>query len=391
MILNTIGYSYNDLTIVPSVASEISSRSECDPTYEGNKLPIFASCMSTVVSTSNYELFEKNGITPIIPRNVPIDVRKATMETETWTALSMSEFKDIFIDNYKTLTNNKHYHICIDIANGHMKSLWSLCILGKEHAHNYKLTIMTGNIANPETYKQIVSLTYYNQESKTWLPAIDYVRVGIGGGLGCTTSSNTSIHYPQATLINECYKIKASCASETIRMDAYHDEQRYVELPKIVADGGIRNYSDVIKALALGADYVMVGGLFAAMYESAAPLMIKAVGDEWVGERLVEVDYKYENEEKKRLDIKNRQLWKEFYGMSTKKAQKLIDSNKTTKTAEGRHTYERVKYTINQWTENMIDYIKSAMSYCDCRTLDDFIGKVDLIVNSPGEISAVNK
>lgn len=207
----------------------------------------------------------------------------------------------------------------------------------------------------------------------------------------CTTSSNTSIHYPQATLIDECYKIKKSLSEEEIRTDMYNSEKKYDSLPNIVADGGIRNYSDVIKALALGADYVMIGGLFAAMYESASPLMIKSAGDEWVGERFVEVDYKYENEEKKRSDIRNRQLWKEFYGMSTKKAQRLIDNTKITKTAEGRHTYERVKYTIKQWTENMIDYMKSAMSYCNCKNLEQFKGKVYLIVNSPGEVMAVNK
>ena len=390
MIYNKIGYSYNDLTIVPAVISEISSRSECNPFYGEKTLPIFASCMSTVVSSNNYEIFEKNGITPIIPRNIPIDVRIAIMEIGNWVAMSMSEFKELFINNYKSRKINTDYKICVDIANGHMKSLLGLCLQAKGYAKEYNLHIMTGNIANPETYEKYARFTYYNELTKTWGCVIDYVRIGIGGGLGCTTSSNTAIHYPQATLINECYKIKNSLASEIIEIDN-KKINKYNSLPNIVADGGIRNYSDVIKALALGADYVMVGGLFAAMYESAAPLMIKAQGDEWVGERLIEVGYKYENEDKKRMDIKNRQLWKEFYGMSTKKAQKLIDSNKTTKTAEGRHTYERVKYTINQWTENMVDYIKSAMSYCNCRTLEDFIGKVDLIVNSPGEISAVNK
>lgn len=391
MIIDKIGYSYNDLTIIPSVLSEINSRSECKPTYEDNKLPIFASCMSTVVSSSNYDIWLKNGITPIIPRNIDFEVRSSIMELGLWVAMSMSEFKELFVNNYKERKHDITYNICIDIANGHMKSLLSLCLMAKEYARKYNLIIMTGNIANPETYYKYATLTYYNEDRKEWLSSIDYVRVGIGTGLGCTTSSNTSIHYPQATLINECYKIKNELTNVSVQYDVNVSKPKYNGLPKIVADGGIRNYSDIIKALALGADYVMIGGLFAAMYESAAPLMIKSAGDEWVGERFVEVDYKYENEEKKRSDIKNRQLWKEFYGMSTKKAQQLIDGTKTTKTAEGRHTYERVKYTIKQWTENMMDYMKSAMSYCNCKTLEEFIGKVDLIVNSPGEIAAVNK
>ena len=273
--------------------------------------------------------------------------------------------------------DKERMYILIDIANGHIDKLYMYVRLLKMKYPNVKL--MVGNIAHPKMYIECCDA------------GVDYVRIGIGGGLGCTTSSNTSIHYPQATLINDCYLIKDELSKAYIELGKDIKKPQYLAIPKIVADGGIRNYSDVIKALALGADYVMVGGLFAAMYESAAPLMIKAVGDEWVGERLVEVDYKYENEEKKRLDIKNRQLWKEFYGMSTKKAQQLIDSNKSTKTAEGRHTYERVKYTVKQWTENMIDYMRSAMSYCNCKTLEEFVGKVDMIVNSPGEISAVNK
>lgn len=391
MILDKIGYSYNDLTVIPAEVSDISSRSECNPTYENNMLPIFASCMSTVVSSTNYNIFEENGITPVIPRNVDITVRIAFMELGKWVALSLSEFSMLFVDNYKERKQNVKYQICVDIANGHMKDLFSSSLAAKENAIKYELSLMVGNIANPLTYKKFAQLTYYNQKMKKWLASIDYVRVGIGGGLGCTTSSNTSIHYPQATLIDECYKIKKSLSEEEIRADMYNSEKKYDSLPNIVADGGIRNYSDVIKALALGADYVMIGGLFAAMYESASPLMIKSAGDEWVGERFVEVDYKYENEEKKRSDIRNRQLWKEFYGMSTKKAQRLIDNTKITKTAEGRHTYERVKYTIKQWTENMIDYMKSAMSYCNCKNLEQFKGKVYLIVNSPGEVMAVNK
>ena len=73
----------------------------------------------------------------------------------------------------------------------------------------------------------------------------------------CITTSNVSIHYPQASLINECYKIKQK----------YSSDRDF--LPKIVADGGIRNYDHVIKALALGADYVMIGSLFAQCIESA--------------------------------------------------------------------------------------------------------------------------
>ena len=68
----------------------------------------------------------------------------------------------------------------------------------------------------------------------------------------CTTSANASIHYPMASLIYECNRIKQDNAYDC----------------KIVADGGFKNFADIIKALALGADYVMLGGILNKCLES---------------------------------------------------------------------------------------------------------------------------
>ena len=80
-----------------------------------------------------------------------------------------------------------------------------------------------------------------------------------------------------------------------------------------------------------------------------------------------------------------------MYGMSTKTAQRLIKSNCELKTSEGIERTIDVNYTMKQWTENMIDYLKSAMSYCGCTNLNQFIGKQNLVVQSLAEIIAVNK
>ena len=58
--------------------------------------------------------------------------------------------------------------------------------------------------------------------------------------------------------------------------------------------------------------------------------------------------------------------------MSTKKAQKEIDPNKKTKTAEGRIFYQNVQYTIANWVENEIDYLRSSMSYQNALTLEKY-------------------
>ena len=389
MILETKGYSYNDLTIIPEEISDVESRSQCNPFVSENKLPIFASPMASVVDDANYDTFINNYITPIIPRNIDIKTRVLKMNEQKWVALSLREFEDLFINNYKDRIEEigHHYYICVDIANGHMKSLYEKCREAKNNAvkGGYKLTIMTGNIANPETYKWIIN---YNDN---YGKIIDYIRVGIGGGSGCITTSNVSIHYPQASLINECYKIKKHWKTYISSRDI---------VPYIVADGGIRNYDHVIKALALGADYVMIGSLFAQCIESAGikymgmmnnspmkfnydayvedSLYIDSNGN-WMGriKQLRDEDYIGE------LNVK-------FFGMASADGQKSI-SGKKTKTSEGITKYLSVKYTLSGWVKNMMSYLQSAMSYTNCKTLTEFIGKPKLIPNSISEIQAVNK
>jgi NAD(P)H-dependent flavin oxidoreductase YrpB (nitropropane dioxygenase family) len=248
-----------------------------------------------------------------------------------------------------------------------------------------------------------------------------------------------SIHYPQASLIDECYQVKQSLLS--LHDDLGESKYKKSLFPKIVADGGIRNYDHVIKALALGADYVMIGSIFAQCIESAGektnkninqkmPLRfpiekyrdfeidvngnwlayytdesIKSLSKSWQDE----VD-KYKNDtvgtntdlylnayEKLKNKLNDLQQKKfigpidvKFFGMASADGQKSI-SGKKTKTAEGITKYLPVKYTLSSWVENMISYLRSAMSYCDCFKLEEFIGKPTLIVNSISEIQAVNK
>jgi len=194
MLIEKIGYSYNDVTLVPSEISNVSSRSECNPfvinldaPVRYAYLPIFTAPMASVVNFENYETFIDNGIAPIMPRNISLDVRKDLMNDEQWVALSLKEFEDLFIENASSNKKEALYFICVDIANGHMKSLYDKCIIAKQKAEEfgYKLTIMTGNIANPKTYEWICKNATYKTNDNKKKCAIDYIRVGIGGGSGC--------------------------------------------------------------------------------------------------------------------------------------------------------------------------------------------------------------
>lgn len=415
MILDKQGLAYRDLTIIPAVISEVDSRKECNIFYEDGNLPIFASPMMTVVNEHNYQIYKNNKINVILPRTVKYKDRINFLKDGEWVAFSLKEFKRLFcylpsdpVQNVFEVEKDKEYKVLIDMADGHMESLYNDTFEAKGIAKNYgyKLTIMVGNIAKPETYRWICTNTY-----------VDYVRLAIGSGHNCITTSNVGVHYPIATLIDECKKIKTELEGEK---EYYEPGTDYIDvkcLPYIIADGGIKNYCDINKALALGADYVMIGSLFGQLLESSADMVIEsrdnaqypAVYDGETGKVVYYTNYGRQGlniwngntEEEKRSFIRSvKGIKKRLIGMSTKEAQIAIaraleEPKELTpdmlKTSEGITTFVECKYTLSQWLENMMDYLKSGMSYCNCFTLEEFKNNCDLIINSPAEIQAVNK
>ena len=412
MILEEQGLSYADLTVIPAPISEIDSRKECNIFYEDGNLPIFTAPMMTVVNEYNYNLYEDNKINVIIPRTIKYKQRLDFLNKGKWVAFSLKEFHKLFCifgdDEKPKMKSKKKYKVCIDMANGHMHSLYNETFEAKRIAKNfgYEVIIMVGNIANPETYRWICENTY-----------VDYVRCAVGSGNNCITSSNTSIHYPIATLIDKCKQIKEELRDD---QEYYEPGTEYIDikcLPYIVADGGIKNYSDINKALALGADYVMIGSLFGQLLESSADMIIEsrdnaqypAVYDNESGKVVYYTSYgsnklniwNGNTEEEKRTFIRSvKSIKKRLIGMSTKEAQiaiaKCLEEPKELtpdmlKTSEGITTFVECKYTFKQWLENMMDYLKSGMSYCNCHTLEEFKNNCDLIINSPAEIQRVNR
>ena len=354
-------FNYADISIVPERRSRVDSRSQTDPYDENHMLPIYASPMDTVVCKENLKDFLDNRINVIVPRTIKIEERiQLAYDRSIFFAVSISEAEKIAdyvegfeIDQYIPMFTGRKYKICIDIAQGHMERLLRVARRLKKQ-NECEITLMAGNIANPETY-----IDY--EES-----GIDYIRVGIGGGSACLTASNTGVYYPYFSLLKEIYEIKKRMGGNA----------------KIIADGCIKGYRDIQKAL-IYADYVMIGGLFNKAIESA--------GKTTYGKRYWNVNgnkifrpittlFTYGKEiprekfGKVMKLIKEGKLvvWKQYRGMSPKEAQKNIDGNAKLKTAEGKVFYQKVEYDLKGWVENETDYLRSAMSYTDSFTLDEF-------------------
>ena len=133
---------------------------------------------------------------------------------------------------------------CVDVAHGHaryvgrtLKSIRDM--LGKEPC------LAAGNVA-----------TYAGADYLASCGA-DLIKVGIGGGSVCTTRIKTGFGVPNVTAIKECARADRS----------------------IIADGGIRSPGDIVKALAFGADFVMVGSMFSGTAPTPGPVVERAGPD----------------------------------------------------------------------------------------------------------------
>ena len=334
-------FDLDDIVIIPTIISDINSRSECNilRSFENDRktLPLMASPMDTVVCEKNYKKYISEGIIPCIPRGKKVPKDDSNFYFKSY-GLSDIEYQLKYRENNPEAFYN-FPNILIDIANGHMKRLIDAL---KEIKKLYPdIRIMVGNVAHPLTYKNLA------------MAGADYVRCSIGTGAGCTTAANVAINYPIGSLIHECVKIKKEYNLNT----------------KIVADGGVKDYSDIIKLLGLGADYVMMGSIFNKSMESSGFNYLKTP----IG----------------RIRIKNydlaRFLWKwgfpiykKYRGMSTKSVQRSWGKARLV-TSEGITKYQKVSYTLKQWTENFKDYLSSNMSYTGIRDLEKFIGEAEWV------------
>lgn len=357
-------YSIDEIGLVPAVVSEVKHRGDVNPfvksPFGGEKLPIFVSPMTCIIDAENICTFSRSKVEPIMPVRQGWERLRLPNGAfwEGWTAMTLEEFKATF-NAVKAEEDKKHY-VLIDVANGHMKELFSLVKDAKQEYGN-NLVVMIGNIANPETYKDCCEAN------------VDYVRVGIGGGSGCTTSVQTGIHTSMPYILEgitnikrQSYKIPISEEDHRPKFCSFEYYMKYHNgtVTKIVADGGVTNVSRAIKCLALGADYVMMGRMFAQCEEACGELR-PPYPDMLVRER-------------------------RYYGQSSEKGQ-LDRFGKVKSNPEGTDYWIPITTNLVEFTTHFEAALRSAMSYCNANILDDFIGKVKYEYMSPMEFNAFNK
>jgi IMP dehydrogenase/GMP reductase len=353
-------YDFDDILIEPATLSTINSRSEINPKNTYGMLPLMTAPMDTVVCENNFHLFKNKGILPVLPR-IP-NPNSDWVDTNIFLSYSLQDFEKLFLKNKVYVPNGERILALIDVANGHMENLFELSKEAKKR-YGYSMRLMVGNVANPETFEKYCQIE------------VDLVRIGIGNGNGCLTTVQTGVGYPMASLIEECTKIQRK--KHLIGSHVHYKTE-------IVADGGFKKYSDVIKALALGADYVMLGSILNKALESSGETTRISDG---LGHHEIINQFSSEAKEMFHAELP---LFKTFRGMSTKEVQKAWGKEELT-TSEGVVRRNKVEYTLDGWVKNFEDYLKSAMSYTGKKELHRFIGGVKINMISQNSFRRFDK
>ena len=369
--MNNTLISLDQVALIPKSSSGVNSRKEVYPFDDKGKLPLFVAPMTCIVNKTNYDLFNSRtyAILPVTPDSI-FGVEKLS---QGWFACPFDVFKKM-VDSTKTEDKGR-YFVCVDMADGHIALLYDYVKKFKEHYPNSE--VMVGNIANAETY------------SICCLSGVDYVRVGIGGGNGCVTSVYTGFHNSIVNMLEDMHIAavgnRVGHCTLAVRVTPHIGSRtRHID-----------SIGKAIKCLALGADYVMMGRLFAQCNDSAGwSFYVENMEDLYsnMSDPFAVVSPELEKrislvEKNPRLDDV---LVKEYYGQASAMGQN--DRFGHVKSApEGVTVYLPCTYTYKEFTDMFEARLRSAMSYNGSFSLQDFIGNVEWKEQSLSEFNSYNK
>ena len=233
---------FDDVLLIPHL-SRLESRDEVSlKTRLGPNLvlefPIIASPMKGIISFQLVLRLSELGGIGILHRFY--DTRELWMNDLDACSKYVENFGvavklDTPLDDIKMIVDMGAKIICLDVANGYLRNVRSTCEKFSSITRDSGCLLMAGNVVTKQGALEL---------SKNC--GVDLIRVGIGSGNLCTTRINTGIGIPQLSAIEMCR-----------------------DVPYLIADGGIRNAGDIVKALSFGASAVLVGSLFARTYESS--------------------------------------------------------------------------------------------------------------------------
>jgi len=242
--------TFDDVTMTPKYSevlpSDVDTNTQLSK-YLSLKIPLLTSAMDTVTESKMAIAIAKAGGIGVIHRN--LDIKKQIKEIQkvkkknllVGAAVGAGPLE---LKRAEAILKEKVDLIVVDTAHGHSKKVAQIIKIIKRKKTN-KTTLCAGNIATAEAAKFLIKL------------GVDVIKVGIGPGSICTTRLIAGIGVPQLSAILE---VKKGVKNNRT---------------KIISDGGIKYSGDIAKALAAGADAVMIGSLFAGAKETPGKLIKK--------------------------------------------------------------------------------------------------------------------
>jgi IMP dehydrogenase len=320
-------FGYEKICLIPRIKSTLNSRDNTNTSVNfanyNISCPLIASPMPDVCESEMAISLFKLGAFGIIHRFMTKEEQvieyKKVLESYCNAGSSIGINGD-WQERYESLLESGCKTFCIDVANGFHSNVENVI----NHLKKDNVFIIAGNVASKEGYQFLDDL------------GVNAVRVGIAGGQVCSTKNETGVLSPMASTILEISEFKNNNNHNAM----------------IIADGGIKQPADFCKALALGADLVMAGGIFAGTDESPGNV----------------------------IKDKNGKMHKLFRGAASFSTQKYLAGKKPTY-VEGIETFVDYVGGVKPVLERFSRGLRSSMSYFNASNLKEYKENISWTIN----------
>lgn len=245
--MSNLAITFDDVLLVPSYNHHESRRivdiSSTDRLAKLTlALPVMSSNMDTITESKMANFMQSKGGIGVLHRFLSIEKNVEEFKACVGQAFVSVGCNSADLERAEALRDAGAVYFCVDVAHAHAKYVGKT--LKKLRQLLGSRCIMAGNVA-----------TYAGADYLASCGA-DIIKVGIGGGSVCSTRIKTGFGVPMITCIQDCARTDRS----------------------IVADGGIRTSGDIVKALAFGADFVMIGGMLAGTTPTPGEVLTNSQG-----------------------------------------------------------------------------------------------------------------
>lgn len=284
------------------------------------ELPVMSSNMDTITGSKMANFMSSKGGIGVMHRFMSIEDNIKEFKSCTDKVFVSIGCNQTELERAEALRDEGADYFCVDVAHAHAK------YVGKTLKSLRKILddrcIMAGNVA-----------TYAGADYLASCGA-DIIKAGIGGGSVCSTRIKTGFGVPMLSCIQDCARTDRS----------------------IVADGGLKTSGDIVKALAFGADFVMIGGMLAGTDPTPGIVTTDANGNKV----------------------------KQYRGMASREAQEdFIGQMHEWKTAEGIATNVLYRDDQDAIIADIIGGLRSGLTYAGADTISELQRKLNYVLVTP--------